>query len=252
MRAVILAAGVGRRMENLDDDKGPLPKCLLTLDGKTLLERHVLNLRKCGINKLHLVLGYRRADVLEKIDEIVRKNAPLLDDFEVTNVYNDRFEEGSILSMLAASTVMEMEPCVLMDADVLYPWKLLDKLVRSRHKNCFLLDEAAGASDEEMRLGANGDRVLTIKRGLPGGYEVIGEGVGFLKLAPESGRVLIRETRKLVDEGIIGDYEEAIDAFLKLEPTGFEKVDYPWMEIDFAEDVKRAAGEVLPRVREVE
>ena len=57
MRAIILAAGVGRRMTF---DGVPLPKVMLSFGGKTLLRRHVEILRHCGVNEIVVAVGFRR------------------------------------------------------------------------------------------------------------------------------------------------------------------------------------------------
>ena len=44
MRAILLAAGRGRRLEQRE------PKCLLDIDGKTLLLRHLENLAAAGVS----------------------------------------------------------------------------------------------------------------------------------------------------------------------------------------------------------
>ena len=51
MRAVILAAGRGRRMGRLGGDR---PKCLIELEGKPLIERQIAALRRGGLNEIDL------------------------------------------------------------------------------------------------------------------------------------------------------------------------------------------------------
>ena len=58
MKAIMLAAGVGRRLYG--DSKTQPPKALLSFAGKTLLQRHVDILRALGVSELVLVVGFRR------------------------------------------------------------------------------------------------------------------------------------------------------------------------------------------------
>ncbi|MCA1852119.1 MAG: NTP transferase domain-containing protein, partial [Beggiatoa sp.] len=53
-RAVILAAGVGRRL-GIDH-----PKCLLRIGGRTLLDRHLDHLGRLGVDEVVLVLGHQK------------------------------------------------------------------------------------------------------------------------------------------------------------------------------------------------
>ena len=56
MIAVILAAGMARRLRPLTDT---MPKCLLKIGNKSLLQRSVDALISCGINEFVVVTGYR-------------------------------------------------------------------------------------------------------------------------------------------------------------------------------------------------
>mgnify|MGYP001203034113 CR=1 FL=1 len=55
MNAIILAAGEGKRLRPLTNDK---PKCLVELFGKTLLEWQLSIFKKCGINDICIVTGH--------------------------------------------------------------------------------------------------------------------------------------------------------------------------------------------------
>jgi len=68
MRAIILAAGRGLRLQQPDTDQ--LPKCLLRFDGLTLLERHLRLLRNVGINDVTLALGWRHELVEAELERI--------------------------------------------------------------------------------------------------------------------------------------------------------------------------------------
>ena len=56
MQAIILAAGLAKRLRPLTDTT---PKCLLKVGGKTLLEMTINNILKNGINEFIMVTGYR-------------------------------------------------------------------------------------------------------------------------------------------------------------------------------------------------
>ncbi len=55
MKAIILAAGEGSRLRPLTDS---IPKCQVTLAGKTLLDWQVETLNACGVDDIVLVKGY--------------------------------------------------------------------------------------------------------------------------------------------------------------------------------------------------
>ena len=57
MKAIILAAGRGSRMNKLTQDR---PKCLVELHGRSLLNIQINTLRDAGISDIGIVTGYKR------------------------------------------------------------------------------------------------------------------------------------------------------------------------------------------------
>ena len=128
MTAIILAAGVGKRLHGASGGK---PKCLIRIGGRSLLERLLQQLAAAGVRDAVIVVGFG-ADVVRA--EIGDGPAGL----RVTFVDNPRFREGAILSLWSARDHLN-GPALVMDADVLCPQAMIDALVRSSHENCFLL-----------------------------------------------------------------------------------------------------------------
>ena len=65
--AVILAAGMGSRLNDVTNDE--IPKGLLKINGKTLIERSIEKLRSIGIEKIYIVTGH----LSFKYDELANK-----------------------------------------------------------------------------------------------------------------------------------------------------------------------------------
>ncbi|MCG8542822.1 MAG: NTP transferase domain-containing protein, partial [Alphaproteobacteria bacterium] len=55
-QAVILAAGRGRRLASVTDNR---PKCLVEVGGCTLLQRQLRLLRRAGVERVCVVAGYQ-------------------------------------------------------------------------------------------------------------------------------------------------------------------------------------------------
>jgi choline kinase len=164
-------------------------------------------------------------------------------------VTNTRFHEGAILSLWTARDALD-RAVLVMDADVLCAQVMLDRLVRSPHADCFLLDAAQENTGEEQMLLVRDGRVRVIVRGGAPGYELMGESIGFLELSASAASLLrgLLEARvRAGDTGI--EHEEVYPALLARVDVGFERVDgLPWIEIDFPDDVVRAERDVLPRI----
>lgn len=226
--AIILAAGVGRRFGAGADDR---PKALLEVGGETLLGRLVAQLRRAGVDRIVVVVGHRA--------ELVERALGLADD--LTIVRNPEFRRGAILSLWSARDFLT-GPVVVMDADVFLPFAMLERLLRSGNESCFLLDGRAEASGEEQMLMVRGARVVDIARVPRGGYDLLGESVGFLKLAAP-GSALLREllaVRVARGEHDL-EHEEVYPELLARVVVGFERVDdLDWTEVDFPSDLERA------------
>ncbi len=228
MRAILLAAGRGRR---LGSDQ---PKCLLSIEGKTLLERHLENLPAAGITTLTIVVGYMK----ESIEAALALLSPSI---PVELIENPRFVHGSIVSLQVAADRL-LEGGIWMDADVLYPPALMAGLVKSAHPNCVLLDGRSDESGEEMMVGTRGGHAKKIARRVGKEWDFAGESVGFFKVSAEGGRVMKRLLDEEVNAGRLDqEYEAALDRAFNEADFGFERADaFAWTEIDFEEDVVKA------------
>ena len=245
MRAIILAAGVGRRLSG-DDDTQP-PKSLLRFAGTSLLRRHIEMLQDLGIDGVSLVVGYRKDEVLTEAQAAGREGF-------VRGLFNRRFREGSVVSMWTAREALRCgEDILFMDADVLYHRLLLERLVASPHGNCFLLDRQVGEGEDPVRLCIRDGYPVDFGKMVGGDFDLVGEWPGFMRLAPSIARRLADMTETYVGGGRgAAPYEDAIRDVLRGEPPGtFGHEDItgtPWIEIDFPEDLGHAEKVILPRL----
>lgn len=60
MRAIIVAAGMGRRLSPYTDDR---PKCLVEIAGRTILQRQIDAYRAAGVDEICVVRGYRAQQI---------------------------------------------------------------------------------------------------------------------------------------------------------------------------------------------
>ena len=224
MKAVLLAAGVGRRLGN---DR---PKALLEVGGKTLLARHIENIDALGMT-LRVITGFEH-DML---------CAALPAHAEV--VENGAYRRGSHISLDMGIGDLD-EDVVIMDADVLYDPTILEDVAGSTRG--FALDPRTDPGDEEMMLGVRDGRVRAIRRGRLADFDLVGEGVGFCKIERASLPAL---RACLAETDPDGDYEAALDRFVAQHGADYALVgERAWTEIDFPEDLTRAEREILPRL----
>jgi choline kinase len=240
MNAVILAAGIGKRLSSVQE----APKCLLQMGGKTLLQRHIENLQNLGVERLVLCTGYQAQQIEAELQRIGAE------DFCQT-IFNPNYKKGSVLSLWHVREFLTTGPDVLlMDADVLYDRRVLERLCANQYTNgktnLFLLDREFGPGDEPVKICVAGNRLVEFRKLLNDDlkYEFAGESVGFFRFDAATGARLARRTEHYIDNNLTDEpYEEAIRDLLLETPDTFDYVDVTglaWVEIDFPEDIIRA------------
>lgn len=120
MRAIILAAGRGSRMQHHTDN---IPKCMLTLHGKPLLHHQIDAITRAGIQDIAIVCGYQKDKIQHP--QIKRR-------FE-----NTRWHETSIVrSLLAADAWLQQDDCLVSYADIFYDTSAVQSLIQTNNNIC--------------------------------------------------------------------------------------------------------------------
>ncbi|MGH7392037.1 MAG: NTP transferase domain-containing protein [Candidatus Rokuibacteriota bacterium] len=240
MKAVILAAGVARRLAPLTDKTH---KCLLPVGDRPLLGRMLAALDAAGVREAVLVVGHFA-------DQIRKVASTRVGRVRIRYVENPEFTKGSALSLYAARDHLR-EPALVMDADVLFPREFLRRLLAAPAPSAFLVDRGFADTGEEVKYYVRGDRVIALgKKVVPESWEQVGEGVGFFKCGAEAAPELTRLLERVIEEGGgLSEYEDALHLLVQQHHVGWVDVSgLPWTEIDFVEDLRRAREEVFPRV----
>jgi choline kinase len=248
MRAIILAAGRGIRLQLPEDSQ--LPKCLLRFDGMTLLERHLRMLKSVGVTEVVLALGFRHELVQAELDRLSWAPRPEI-------VLNMKFELGSVLTVHSiADALTRGGDVLLMDADVLYDERILQALVAgSGPVNRLLIDRDFEAGDEPVKLCMQGGVPVELRKQLAADlkFDTIGESVGFFRFAHAGARRLAELVAGYIETGRAHmPHEEAVRDLLQERSQLFDVADvtgFPWIEIDFPIDFVRATQEILPQLQ---
>jgi choline kinase len=247
MRAIILAAGRGLRLQQPEHPQ--IPKCLLRFGGKTLLERHFLALRECGVSEVVLAIGFMRELIEAEIDRMRVRPEPEI-------VINPAFELGSVLTVhTAAEALGRGGEVLIMDADVLFHGQILKALVAGqRAVNRVLMDRDFEAGDEPVKLCLRGGVPVELRKRVAPDlqYDTVGESVGFFRFDQAGARRLGEIAAGYVARGASDmPHEEAVRDLIRERDHAFDVADVtglPWIEIDFPNDVARAEREILPEL----
>ena len=235
MKAIILAAGKGSRL----DQSGETVKCLLKFGSSTLIELQCKYLRQCGINEISVVVGF-------EAERVRRTCGPTLEYIE-----NAIFLKTNSLYSLWLARQSFLDGFVVINSDVLFHPQLLWDLLTARREDALLVSyrEETAYGDEEMKVKVRGGRVLDISKDMDPA-EADGENVGIVKFGPSGASLLKEQMTPLVENGALRSWApRAFLDFAKRRPLHVIGTrGFPWIEIDFPQDYRRAQDEIFPQI----
>jgi len=265
LKAVLLAAGRGSRL-------GPteLPKPLWEIGPRAaddpaqvaIVERQVLLLQALGVNVI-VVVGWRQEQVRDRLGSLgvtfVENTHPTISDSGTS--HSLQFAANA-----PAAPFDGKEPCLLLDADLVYERRVLEDVVGSQGPSRLFVSPTSAGDAEEVRVYGDGARPRLIGKGLrpplTDGLQLIGEATGILRFEPEDHAVVRAGLDWLVGgatgsraygfSGIASEHEELAQYLMTLERLAAVRLDADllFMEADFPEDFERVRAEVYPRILE--
>ena len=123
LKVIILAAGQGERLRPLTKN---LPKCMVNLFGKSILERQIDIFRNLGIDDISVVTGYCNDKInLDKIQKFENKN------FMTTNMVESLFTAEEKLD----------DSVIVSYGDIIFEPSIIQSLINSRHNISVIIDK---------------------------------------------------------------------------------------------------------------
>lgn len=160
MHVIILAAGQGSRLRPLTDER---PKCMVEINGKSIIQRQLLTMRACGVREedITIVAGYR-SDVLKE----------RFADTSVRLIVNEAYETTNMVcSLVCAKQILEREDDVILSyGDIVYEETVLRRILASEDRISVAVDDGWYAYwtergenplDDAETLKLNGEDWLT-------------------------------------------------------------------------------------------
>ncbi len=242
MKAVILAAGRGTRLEPITRD---LPKCMVPVGGVPLIDRMIARIGEAGIDDVVVISGHCHEALAGHLAASTDRRARA-----AQVVFNRRFAEwGNFYSLLVAEPALAGDGFLKLDGDVLLGPAVLPALLAAPGPAVLAVDRKVKLGAEEMKVRVRCGRVVEINKTMDPEL-ADGENLGIAKFGPEGARVLIEEMDALVAAGEHKAWvPRAFQAFALRRPLyAVGTRGYPWTEIDFPEDYRRACEEVLPAI----
>ncbi len=229
MKAVILASGAATRLRPLTDN---VPKCLIEVNGDTILGRMLRGLERNGVKDILITTGHMG----DAVREYVKSNFPGLN---VEYVHNPMFGDTNyIYSMWLAKDKVTDDDILLLHGDLVFDETLLERAVNVTG-SMVLVNKSVPPPEKDFKGLVVDGHVKNV------GVNVFGDGAFFLapmyRLSKEAFKVWMSEINRFVGNGKVKCYAE--DAFnnvshiIKVAPLYYTEF---CMEIDTPEDLEKA------------
>jgi choline kinase len=160
MKALILAAGRGTRIQSVHGDR---PKCLIQFDlGKsTILDHQIDSLFSAGVASIGIVVGYEKDQIIQHVVRNYRNHRNRFFFIE-----NPAFAKtNNIYSFWLAETWLNREPFLCLNADVAFDSRMLIPLIESGALITMVVDPEW--RDETMKVIISENRVIQMSKKIP-------------------------------------------------------------------------------------
>ena len=138
MQAIILAAGMGKRLKDLTAGN---TKCMVKVNGVTLIERMLSQLDSQQLSKIVIVVGYEGNKLINYISTL---NVVTTIEFIENPIYD---KTNNIYSLALAKEKLLEDDTLLLESDLIFEDAVLDTLVKDPRETLALVDKYEGWMD---------------------------------------------------------------------------------------------------------
>ena len=178
-KAIIIAAGMGKRLNPLTND---IPKCLLRIGDKTIMERQLQTLKLCGITDAAIVRGYQGNKI----------NFPGIKYYE-----NANYQNNNILNSLFCAESAMNGSFIAAYSDILYDKSVVERLLENKNDIAVVVDidwqeyyqdRTEHPLEEAEKVMIQGGQVLKIGKHLTV-QDSQGEFIGLVKFSEQGAAI---------------------------------------------------------------
>lgn len=142
MQAIILAAGMGRRLGEYTKDN---TKCMLPVNGVRLIDRVLTQLSRLSLSRVVIVVGYKGQNLIDYLGH--RYDGQLQIEYVNNPVYD---KTNNIYSLALAKQQLQEDDTLLIESDLIYDDGLFELLVNNPHPDLALVAKYESWMDGTM------------------------------------------------------------------------------------------------------
>ena len=229
MQAIIMAAGKGSRLGSLTEN---LPKSLLEIKGKRLLDINIAMLHKYGIWDITIVTGFQDEKFIE-----ATKGIP-----GITLVYNPFYEFTNVIGSYYMGMKLLHDDFIYLHADTICDIGIFDELLRAEGDIVLPVDTKP-CDEEAMKVRLKDGKIVEITKQMPIDVAT-GEFIGIAKIKKNVIDDLNNSAMRVLRDKIFTSYfEGALQRVFDMKKYDVQMIETNgrfWGEVDFLEDYQRA------------
>lgn len=244
MKAIILAAGMGTRLQPFTNN---IPKGMVKIFDKSLIEMQIENYQNCGINEITIVTGYCS-------DKINFKN--------INYVKNENFALTNMNESLFCAKEQLNDSVIISYSDIIFEKKVIQQLINFMGDIGVVVNmnwkttyegRMLHPRDEAENVLLSNNKILEIRKGIKkkNDDQEIAEFLGLIRLSKKGAKKIVEKYTQLkkyhkgkfhnaisFQQAYLTDMvQELIDSKTIVEPIF---INGKWMEVDTPEDLERA------------
>ena len=132
MQAIILAAGMGKRLKELTQDN---TKCMVKVNGVTLIDRMLHQIDRQHLSRIIIVVGYEGQKLIDHIGTLDVQTP-------ITYINNPIYDKtNNIYSLALAKEWLVKDDTLLFESDLIFEDAVLDALIYDPRDTLALVDK---------------------------------------------------------------------------------------------------------------
>lgn len=234
--AIILAAGMGTRLRPITNT---IPKCLIEVNGESILKRVLKSLSNRGIKEVVIVVGYLGQKIIDRFGD-------QYGGIKLTYIRNTVYDKtNSMYSVWLARKYLQ-KGTILIEGDVVFEESFIQMMLETNtNRSYWIVDKFKPEYDGCMLVANEQNRILNLKiveYQVGQRYSNCYKSTGILKITPEYGKILskwLTQEENQVNTNIY--YDLVIAKHLSELPIYIQYIGTKkWIEIDTVKDLRRS------------
>ena len=187
MKSIILAAGRGSRIPEISQTK---PKCLIKINGKTILERQIMLMKKNNIDEIAIVRGFKKNQIRFQ---------------KIKYFYNRNYKKNEQLDSLMTAKKFLTSDIIVTFSDIIYDEQILNLLIQSQGEFVVAVDtnwrkRYIGRVDHPYsqadKIFMRNGKLIKIGKGISL-QKTNGEFLGMFKISKSFCKIFLKEYKRL-------------------------------------------------------